>query len=149
MALTGIRGSYANQELMMQCLRSPPALVIDCANCANIHEYSAFFPEKSFHEVFVVPAESLYRFRDTLRMIPRIASKLGVKKIAITSFSHLFGFDDEIENNNVYEYCWRYIQELSKHFDVNIGVTEAQYKYARKYCDKIQTTVNFKIMQSI
>jgi hypothetical protein len=137
MVLIGVRGKHANRELLLQSFTKVPSLFIDCEDCANPH---ILFPQISVEElnnVFVLYAESLYRFRSVLKKTPAFAKQLGIKGITITTFRHLFSYDDEIENINVYEQCWQIIKAISCDYEVIVGVSPEQEKFAEKYCDEI------------
>ena len=71
MVLQGIRGSSANKKLVLYALNNIPNLLIDCSNSANPHAFSSDVDDSKFFGVFVVQAESLYRFRDSIRQIPK------------------------------------------------------------------------------
>ncbi|MBI3051758.1 hypothetical protein HYY74_04855 [Candidatus Woesearchaeota archaeon] len=136
MALIGVTGRNVDQQLVLFALDNGSALLVDCSNCANPHQFSQLVPDERFHDVFVVEAESLYRFRSVVMALPRMARSLGVRRIVVTSFSRLFDFDDEAENADVFEHCWGMIREVAYRYDVFIGVSEAQMAFAKRFCDR-------------
>lgn len=125
MSLYAIRGASrkVNHQLMTLSLKLAPSLVVDCANCANIHEFQTFSLGR-FMKVFVVPAESLYRFQPTMNMLPTLASKLDVKRIFVTTFTKLFDYDDQEENFHIFLNVWERLKQLSKKFEVFVAIQE-------------------------
>lgn len=119
--LFGIRGSRreVNAEILSRALESSPSLFVDAANCANIHALPA---DPRFKDVFVVPTESLYRFKPTLLRLPVLADQLGTSNIFISAIPHLFDFDNEYETKLVIEQCWRIIDWVARKFNVTVGI---------------------------
>jgi len=122
MPLFGITGhkTSVNRDIVNCALDNVPALLIDCANCANVHHYNADLDK--LMNLFVIPAESLYRFIPTLKDIDNIASQIKVKKIFITTFTNLFNYDNDEENWNVFNNAWDLIKKLSEKFEITLGI---------------------------
>jgi hypothetical protein len=117
-------GSSVNLFLMRYAVEHAPSLIIDCANCANPHSLYPEFTMQELAKVYVMEAEMLYKFRDTLRRIAY--TRPPVKTIVITSVRHLFNYDDEIENKNLLEHCSVLIKYLSRKYRV-IMAWDTQY----------------------
>ena len=131
MSLKGIFGG-GNHKLLWLAAEKAPVLFIDAANCADIHQLRDI-PLETLSLIYVLPAESLYRFKPTLRQLPGIARKVGTDKIIISTFTKLFDYDDEEENKDVFETCWRLIYQLSRRFEIVVGVGKGHEEFARRY----------------
>ena len=120
MALLGMKGNRkeVNKRIMQLALQQVPALFVDAANCANIHK----FESENFNKLFVVSAESLYRFQPTLHKLTKLAAQIQTKNIFISTFTHLFNYDNDEENKNVFEYSWEIIDAIAKTHHVVVGV---------------------------
>ena len=125
--LVGATGNV-NTQVLLHALEHPPSLLIDCHNVANPHSLFPFVQYEKFAGVFVVPAESLYRFRAALRILPKIAYGVGAKCIIITTFTGLFDFDNEEESNAVIEHCWELIREAAATYEVVVGLKAGTYE---------------------
>jgi hypothetical protein len=144
MALKILRVS--NSSILHYACRKAPVLFFDCANCANPHSLFPM-PMEKLHDVYVISAESLYKFRDTVKQLPSIANELNVNRIIITSFNSLFNYDDEDEVRDIHEYCWEMIHDMSKDFD--IGVENGPYSLEPKNCNRHHTSGAGRIQQGI
>ena len=125
--LVGATGKV-NTRVLLHALEYQPSLLIDCHNVANPHSLFPFVQYEKFAGVFVVPAESLYRFRAALRILPKIADGVGAKCIVITTFTGLFDFDNEEESNAVIEHCWELIRQAAASYEVVVGLKAATYE---------------------
>ncbi|MFW5990742.1 MAG: hypothetical protein ACOCQX_00795 [Candidatus Nanoarchaeia archaeon] len=120
--LIGVRGSRAlNDKLIAFALNSTPTLFIDCAGCSDIHRFKGY-PVENFQRLYIVPAESLYRFLPTIKSIPELARQTDAEKIFISSFNHLFDYDDKEENYDIFVYAWQLLRKLGKEFDIFAGI---------------------------
>jgi len=135
MALVGLRGKEANKELLHFALEHTPSLVVDCANVANPHAFSAYIPVERFMDVFIMEVDLIYTFRDTVKRLRGLVDELGVHHIVITSFNHLFHYDDEEENKNILEHTWEMLSELGEHYEIHVGVHKSYEDMAKRYCD--------------
>ncbi|MFH1850586.1 MAG: hypothetical protein ABH879_10505 [archaeon] len=139
MTLVGIRGNHhaVNRELLLHAFDNTPALILDCANCANPH---SLFPEvefEKFDSVYVIEIELLYKLRDTLKRVPAMAKSLGLKSIVITSGHHLFDYSNDEENNNIYEHSWELMKEISDNLDIMVAVDDIHSDFAHRFCTKV------------
>jgi hypothetical protein len=134
MPLYGVRGDAkeVNRSLLFSALAVAPALFVDPANCTNIHQ---FLPDSAFSQIFVVPGESLYRFKPTLLKLPYYAKKLNTKQIFISVIPHLYDYGNTIENQHIISQCWQIINWLSKRFTLTIGIVAGTIheNLAKKY----------------
>jgi hypothetical protein len=139
MALIGVRGDskQVNSKIIFDALEKEPTLVIDCANCANPHKYYPFVNSEVFRSTFVVEVEMLYKLRDVIKNAPKMARRIGVGSIFVTTFHRLFAYDNKEENKDVYEHAWILLSNLATEFNVLVGVHEAQEVFAKKYCHEI------------
>ncbi len=122
MTLYGIFGRSAravNYQLIKEALQLAPALFIDSANCTNPHLFTDF-ELIQLCNLEIIPAESLYRFKPTILSLQKTRHKI----IFISTFNHLFDFDDKVENMNVFEACWGVIAQLAKMKDVYLAIQD-------------------------
>lgn len=114
----------ANRRLVLRAAQNPPTLVLDCANCTNPHVFKDELTQEQLFHIYTITIELLYTFRDALKKTPEMARKLETNTIAITTFSGLFHYQDEQENNAILKQCWELINQLAKDFHVLIAVPE-------------------------
>jgi len=141
MSLRAVVGNHRrlNHELLLYAFENVPCLVVDCANVANPHPFASRFPLELFHKVFVVEVELIYTLRDVLKRVPRHINELGLKCVVITSFNHLFNYQDEHENREIYLHAWELMKEISQSVDVFVGVKEGgkQVQNAVMFADEV------------
>jgi hypothetical protein len=127
MVLRKLRGSKSslNRNLLLYAVRNRPSLVIDCANAANPHSLFPEVEQEELVDVYVIPIELIYAFRDVLKIVPGIADRLGVRCIVITPFNGLFHYDDERENENIIRHAWELMNRLGERYEVVVGSTRA------------------------
>jgi hypothetical protein len=116
------KSKSVNRKLLFYAADHIPALVIDCANCANPHSLYPMHIQNLDH-IFVVQAEMLYKFRDTLKYVDVILKDLALNCIVITTFDSLINYGDETENKAIFEHIWQFIGNLAKFHEVIVGVT--------------------------
>jgi rRNA-processing protein FCF1 len=126
-------GRRASHRIVALALKNVPAIVVDTNCTANPHKFENDIAD--FSQVYVVEAESLYRFAPTLNMLDAFAQKLNVHRIFVTAFTHLFGYDDVEENRDVFENCWKKLHELSLKYDVYVAILTGSihHKISTKY----------------
>lgn len=136
MALVGILGDRkdVNRWLLYRALAHPPTLVLDCDNCANPHVFNV--PAEAFTNIFVMQVDLIYTFRDTMLRLATVARTLGVRRIVITTHSHLFNYGNAEENENVLRHAWEEMRTLGTDHDVMVGMT---HEGLREYCDVVRT----------
>jgi hypothetical protein len=134
MVLIGVQGSprSLNKHLLLHAVRNAPCLFIDCANSANLHSLFAVEDLEHLDGVFVMQTELIYTFRDILKMVPAVASQLGVRCVVVTTFNRLFHYSDEVENKDIIEHVWELLRKLSRSMDIYIGITDEGAS-----CDKV------------
>jgi hypothetical protein len=125
MSLKGLKGRRpgVNERLFCLALNSTPAIMVDPGNSANVHSLHDT-PIPNLQNLFVVPAESLYRFKPTLLSLPQMSSRLGTGRIFISTFTKLFNYDDEDENRDIFRFAWTVIKRISLRFEVTVAVEE-------------------------
>jgi len=132
MSLTVLNGKThtVNSYLLKYAASHTPSLVVDCANVANPHPFH--LTEEILSNIFIVQAEVIYKFRDTLKAIPSM--RLDVSSIIITTFHRLFHYGDETENNEIFIHAWELMKRLSLTQNVLVGVSDTD-QLSQKYCD--------------
>jgi hypothetical protein len=131
--LVAIQGKDAGKQLLCIALEKRPSLIIDCANSAD--PYSIMAEEEWLSEVYVINAEAIYRFRDSLKKVKHIMEGLSLKVLVITPISALFSYDDPIEDNNVIRSCWQVIRELANEYEVFVAADKLSSHYADETWD--------------
>ena len=125
-------------ELLRYAVETQPSLVVDCANAANPHALFPDVEQEQLHQVYVMNAEAIYRFRDALRQVPLWAERLEVKMIIVMPIHILYAYDDEVENQDVLDDCWMIMHEIGKIYPVVVGVkaNTIHEGFAKKYCSE-------------
>ncbi|MFH2021522.1 MAG: hypothetical protein ABIJ34_08985 [archaeon] len=141
MPLTILNGpdSSINYSLFLLAFEKAPSLVIDCANYADPHKFFGSVPEEKLEHVFIMNAEAIYRFRDSLKKAAYWAERLRIKNVFVTTIGTLFSYDDKEEDKDVTKNCWDIIKELSKRYNVYVA-TDNDKRYTiipERYADKI------------
>jgi hypothetical protein len=137
--LTILNGPDSNYKLMLLAFEKPPCLVIDCANYSDPHRFFGTVPEEKLDRVYVLNAEAIYRFRDTLKMVPYWLERLKIKNVFVTTIGTLFSYDDSEEDMEVIENCWEIMRQLSAKYDVYAAADQTgKYKaFPEKYSDRM------------
>lgn len=109
-----------NKALLDTAIKEAPSLLIDCSRAANPYSIGGYTPE-DMQEVFVVEVEMLYKFRDTIREIPRFLRETGATTVLVTDTTTLFDYDNEGENAMIRSNAGKRLQYLSQSHDVYIA----------------------------
>ena len=131
--LVALFGEKANKRLLHLAFQKTPSLIIDCGNCANPHALRV--RERQLHEVYVMNAEAIYRFREALRQAPAWIRKLNIQCVLITTIHALFSYDNEEENEKIIRHCWQKMKEFP--VPVYIAVNPMHPNYAKDFADRI------------
>ncbi len=141
MALTAVIGNrrQLNRQLLDYAAQRAPSLIIDCANVADPHKLYPRFSLNVLQNIYVIELELLYKFRDVLRYIDEYAIECGVKDIIVTTTDHLFHYQDEVENADIYEHAWEMLKQLGCRHNIVTGITPSslQVQLAGRFCDQI------------
>jgi hypothetical protein len=142
MSLIAYRGDSktVNFALVHSAFDQTPSLIVDCANCADPHSLFPYIRQEQLHDVYVINAEAIYRFRDTIIRLPHWIRMLGIRKIIITTIDTLFSYDDDEENRAVLMHCWELLKKLGAKTKVMVAVKKdsVHEAMARTYADAIQ-----------
>jgi hypothetical protein len=126
-----------DSELLLRAFEITPSLIVDCGNAADPHQLFPHIREELLHQVYIINAEAIYRFRDALRKLPYWINKLKIRQVVITTTHTLFSYDDEIENNNVLEQCWELMKDISKECPVTVGISGKMHEdFAEAFADR-------------
>ncbi|MCB9362809.1 hypothetical protein H6504_05210 [Candidatus Woesearchaeota archaeon] len=128
-------GVSESRKFLLEAFKEKPSLIIDCANSADPHRVFPQVMPEEMHDVYVMNAEAIYRYRDTLKQVPYWARRLAIKSIIVTSTRILFSYDDEEENHDVFVQCWELLKDISQRYKVIVEVGRKEAAFARKYCD--------------
>ncbi|MBU1976143.1 MAG: hypothetical protein KKG59_07105 [Nanoarchaeota archaeon] len=133
------KSKEANTQAMLYAFENAPALVIDCANFANPHRFSAHIPLEKLHEVFVVEVELIYTLRDALKIARKHLKELNAKTLIVTTFTYVFNYQDKRENAEIFLHAWELLAELGKDFDVLVAIKKGggQERFLR-VCDGVK-----------
>lgn len=130
MGLTVMTGSRkaVDHALISYALTHTPSIIIDCSNVANIHKWFPLFPDADYDNVFVYEFELLHKFRDALIRVKK--AQHPVKAIVVTSMHHLFHYQNEGENHEVYLHAWELLDELARTYDVRVAIDRMPKQFA-------------------
>ncbi|MBS3163843.1 hypothetical protein J4439_00250 [Candidatus Woesearchaeota archaeon] len=123
--LAAFRGKTreVNARLLRLAFERLPSLVLDCAACADPMALP-FASQEELEAVFVVEIDLLYSLRDALLQADALASALDARVVIVTTFHHLFHYQDEAENAAVVGHIWELFSALGERRDVLVGVKE-------------------------
>ena len=136
-AVHGDSGS-ADHAVMSYALSHTPTIVIDCANVANVHRWFSLFPYADYSQVYVYEFELLYKLRDALLVVEAEARKRHAGVIVVTSMRHLFHYQNDAENAELYSQAWELLAALGKKFDVRVAIDQKMLAWARKAKAEVQ-----------
>ena len=122
-----------NHELMAYALIHTPCVVIDCANVCDTHKWFALFPDADISQVFVYEMELLYKFRDALLAVEQEAEQRAARTIVVTSMQHLFHYQNDNENKEVYCQAWEILVQLGTRFEVRVAVDKKTLFWAKRF----------------
>jgi hypothetical protein len=114
----------SNKDLLRMAIEKGNSLFIDAANCAD--PYSLDVEEEQLDNVYVLNAEAIYRFRDTIKQASYWMHQFGLEHIFVSTIGGLFSYDDPKENQNVITHCVELLEDLSKTYPVYVA-------YDKKY----------------
>ena len=103
-----------NKQVIYHAANNLPALIIDCANVANPHKYFPKITEEQFAQMYVFELEMLYKLRDVLLQVPKVARDRKVNSIVVTTAHHLMNYQDEIENKDIYGHIWELLIKIGR-----------------------------------
>lgn len=137
--LVASSSEVVNHTLIVHAAEHLPALVVDCANCADPHRFYPAIGLAQLQQIYVFELELLHKFRDVLRRLPLYAKRLQVQSIIITTSDHLINYRDEEENKNLYLHAWQLMNKLGQNYNVIAGIVRdsPQYPLALKYAQTI------------
>ena len=96
-------------------------LFIDAANCANPYKLMGIVEEQDLARVFVMNAEAIYRFRDTLREVRYWLQQKSCNRLYVSTVGALFSYDDEYENKRVLAHCYELLATLALDYEVIVA----------------------------
>jgi hypothetical protein len=138
MGLVGVREhSGINLELLDYAAKNIPCLIIDCSNIANPHLLYPKYTINELSNIYVIPVELIYTFRDVLQNLNKTCIEKGINKVIITKFGRLINYQNDEENNNIYNQSWELLKKHSLLLDIRIAIPKDQKETARRYCDII------------
>lgn len=141
MGLVGISGNprKVNNSIMQLALDNTPCIVLDCVTAADAHKFFAHTTEDALENAWVIEIELLYKLRDALKIVPQWMTEKKCNKLFITCNRHLFHYQDENENRNVYAHIWDLLLQLGWKYDIVVALTphSVQYAFALMRCEKI------------
>lgn len=144
MPLISISGDRkkVNRKLLMHAFQDSPSLILDCGNSADPHSLFPRIREEQLHNVYVMNAEAIYRFRDSLKETEHWMKKLKLRCLVITTIHTLFSYDNPEENHNVLEHCWELMKDISNRYPVLVGIAKdpMHIEFADRFSDKVIDT---------
>ena len=139
MALRAVIGprNTINTSVLNEAAMYPPALVLDCSNCADPYKLVHHVNPDDLEHVHVVEIEMLYKLRHMVEKIPFMLDTLRIGEVYITTFDRLFHYQDEWENYNIYAHTWEILKEIALDYDIVVAVREGtlQEKLARRHAE--------------
>lgn len=142
-AITGTSSSRINRELVRRAAEHLPAILVDCAGCADPHRYYPDIDLTAMQNIYVFELDLLHKFRDVLRQLPVYVKRLNARIIIVTTSDHLFNYHNEYENLDVYAHAWQLMKQIGARHEIVAGVKaeSVQRPLALKYCSEIKEIV--------
>jgi hypothetical protein len=131
-SITG-RPAHANKALLTIAVDNQPSLFIDCSQAANPYTIDAYTPEQ-FRDVYVLEVEMLYKFRDTVRAIPRFLNQTNASTLCVTDTATLFDYDNDEENKAIRRNAGKRLRRLGQDIKVYVVNPERNNLFPSEYC---------------
>lgn len=127
-----------DEALLLQAvLRGKKCLFIDAANCANPYKLLGVVDEFQLKNVFVMNAEAIYRFKDTLLAAQKWMRELGCSELYVSSIGGLFSYDDQKENEEIIRHCYYILADLAQYYSVHIALDTRYEKIIRECAHRV------------
>lgn len=122
MTLTPVKGSRetTNKALLDTAIKNAPSLLIDCSRAANPYSIKGYAPE-DMRNVHVIEVEMLYKFRDTIRDLPRFLHETNAETIVVTDTTTLFDYDNDEENTVIRRNAGKRLRRLAQEHTVYVA----------------------------
>lgn len=117
------------------------SLFIDAANCADPYDLFGIVDEWQLKKVYVMNAEALYRFRDTLLAAKKWMQELQCQTLYVSSIGGLFTYNNEHENQELIRHCYYILSDLSQDYTV---IASIDATYEKQLCDVAHKTLEDK-----
>ena len=109
-----------NEGLLLHAVHHG-GLFIDAANCANPYKLMGLVDEADLERVFVMNAEAIYRFRDTIKEARGWLEQKDCTRLYVSTVGALFSYDDAYENTQVLGHCYALLAKLAEDYEVIVA----------------------------
>lgn len=135
----------ASDAVITHALQHTPSLILDCANRADPYSFMHEAPIEAFDHVHVVSFDLLYSLQDALLRAPQDLQETKAQTLIVTAFDGLFNYQDDEENENLYQHAWQLLRRIAKRYDVHVAFTHKQRPRAMKYCEVIKWDIPYQV----
>ena len=141
--MEGIMGDIveANRKIVIMACQNDNSLIIDSARACNPYSIINDIDIDRLHDVYVISAESIYRFRSAIKLLPLWIRKHGIKNVYITALIGFYSYDNNKEDYAILEESYRMLFNIELNYDVNVFLSipnhNPYYSIIKKYCYRI------------
>lgn len=114
--VNGERASARLLEIAAREARFGKVLFIDCDNSCDPHKLMDKHAEEidtCLEQIHVIQAELLYALREHCRHLPQYIEELRPRCIIVTPFHRVYHYQDEKENEAIFDYVWQVLRKCS------------------------------------
>jgi hypothetical protein len=141
--MEGILGRIeeTNKKMVILACNNDDSLIIDSARACNPYNIINDIDIDRLHSVFVISAESIYRFRSAIKLLPLWIKKYNIRNIYVTALSGFYSYDNNKEDYTILEETYKMLFNIELNYDVNVFLSvpnlNPYYSIIKKYCYKI------------
>ena len=141
--MEGIIGEImeVNRKIVIIACKNDNSLIIDSARACNPYNIINDIDIDRLHDVYVISAESIYRFRSAIKLLPLWIKKHDIKNIYVTALTGFYSYDNKKEDYAILEESYKMLFCIEINHDVNVFLSipkyNPYYSIIRKYCYRI------------
>jgi hypothetical protein len=137
--MKGLSGSIKeiNHALVVNACHNTPSLIVDSSRACNPYSIVEFIDIESLHDVYIISAESIYRFRSAIKLLPLWIKKYDIKNVYITVLTAFYSYENKIEDYSILEESYELLSRIDGNVIVSLPLEEPYYSIIRKYCSEI------------
>ena len=141
--MEGIVGEImeVNRKIVIIACKNDNSLIIDSARACNPYNIINDIDIDRLHSVYVISAESIYRFRSAIKLLPLWIRKHNINNVYVTALTGFYSYDNNKEDYTILEETYKMLFNIEINYDVNVFLSvpnyNPYYSIIRKYCYKI------------
>jgi hypothetical protein len=131
----------ANMSVMIRACNAPGSIIIDSARACNPYAMIGHIDIDNLHSVYVISAESVYRFRSAVRLLPLWIRKHAIRKVYATAVNAFYSYGNKWEDCSILDESYAMLSRIERYNDVKVCVSlpieEPHHSIIIKYCTSI------------